>query len=367
MNNSELNDEEEVVDTEAKGIQVITSGPDTIQKALARSEFGFFANVVEKANDFFRNELRKAVTDAVQSPGIREEVEQMKQLQKDLKILLERAGYGDEAKSLENEDEWVAIDVGGTTIRTRARVWKKSPLIAVVISAARKNNETPSLDLNPGTMQVIVEYLRRNRDPRVLDGLPEHTVQYYFDYLGLQPKYDGRLLSYSEAKQGVFYFIGTNEMKESWSNPVDSKRLKVTLSSSGGSGVNSICDREWTTGAVENSYGRTPAWIEFDLQAYALIPTSYYVHQDRDHFLRNWKFEGSSDGKTYNVIQEYVQNATISDSTRFGHFKVSCRKPYRIFRIYITGPSHKGAQNFDFTQIELFGHCMQASKLIFKP
>eukprot|EP00466_Bigelowiella_natans_P003872 jgi/Bigna1/86838/estExt_fgenesh1_pg.C_140118 len=157
---------------------------------------------------------------------------------------------------------------------------------------------------------------------------------------------------FDDKKQGVFYFIGTSGLKTSWTNPCKGGWMTVQLSSSGGASRHCICDRrKWGTGAVENSYGSSPTWISFDLKDYQVVPRSYYVHQDQDHFLRNWKFEVSNDNVRWIVLSNHTNDATITNDNRFGHFKVQCGRPYRYFKIHVTGPSHKGQPSFDLTQV----------------
>mmetsp|Transcript_27468 Transcript_27468/g.53491 ORF Transcript_27468/g.53491 Transcript_27468/m.53491 type:complete len:477 (-) Transcript_27468:89-1519(-) len=176
------------------------------------------------------------------------------------------------------------------------------------------------------------------------------------------PRRSTSFVAFDEKKRGIFYYIGSNGLKEEWRNPAKNGLITVTLSSSGGASRHCICDRKWSSGAVENSYGSTPTWIQFDLKNYQLVPRSYFVQQDQDHFLRNWRFEASQDMSSWTVLATYVNDTTITSENRFGHFKVKCGKPYRYFRIYVTGPSHKGQQSFDLTQVELFGRALPPKK-----
>mmetsp|Transcript_10843 Transcript_10843/g.15126 ORF Transcript_10843/g.15126 Transcript_10843/m.15126 type:complete len:488 (-) Transcript_10843:133-1596(-) len=176
------------------------------------------------------------------------------------------------------------------------------------------------------------------------------------------PRRSASFLAFDDKKQGVFYFIGTSGLKTSWTNPCKAGWMTVQLSSSGGASRHCICDRKWGTGAVENSYGSSPTWISFDLKDYQVVPRSYYVHQDQDHFLRNWKFEVSNDNVRWIVLSNHTNDATITNDNRFGHFKVQCGRPYRYFKIHVTGPSHKGQPSFDLTQVELFGRVIPPKK-----
>jgi len=158
---------------------------------------------------------------------------------------------------------------------------------------------------------------------------------------------------------GLFYFIGTNGGKGVYSNPVKSGQVLVKISSSGGSAVEHVADRDPSTYAVENSYGsdRNP-WITVQFQKYLLRPTDYVVCQDQDHFLQNWRFEGREKGKSeWLLIEEYKNDQNITSKTPHrAAFKVKSVKFFQEFRIYVTGPGHKGSTNFDITQLEFYGY-----------
>mmetsp|Transcript_9834 Transcript_9834/g.24212 ORF Transcript_9834/g.24212 Transcript_9834/m.24212 type:complete len:498 (-) Transcript_9834:215-1708(-) len=172
------------------------------------------------------------------------------------------------------------------------------------------------------------------------------------------PRRSTSFVAYDDNKRGVFYYIGSDGFKRTWRNPAKHGLIAISLSSSGGASRHSICDRKWGVGAVENSYGSTPTWIQFDLKSYQLVPRSYIVHQDQDHFLRNWRFEASNDGIKWTDLATYTNDTTITSENRCGHFHLRCGKPYQRFRIYLTGPSHKGQQSFDITQVEMFGRIL---------
>jgi hypothetical protein len=157
--------------------------------------------------------------------------------------------------------------------------------------------------------------------------------------------------------------MGTAEGKNtSYNNPVDSGELNIRMSTTAGANVRSLTDRNYTSSPVENSYGSDAApWIEFDFKKYKIRPTHYFLAQEQDHYVRNWRIEGSDDGTNWTLIREHANDATIHTSNRFAFFDLPSPTDrsagfWRRLRLYCNGPSHNGSINMDVTQMEWFGY-----------
>eukprot|EP00456_Euglypha_rotunda_P017449 TRINITY_DN15999_c1_g1_i1.p1 TRINITY_DN15999_c1_g1~~TRINITY_DN15999_c1_g1_i1.p1 ORF type:complete len:316 (+),score=35.24 TRINITY_DN15999_c1_g1_i1:96-1043(+) len=179
-----------------------------------------------------------------------------------------------------------------------------------------------------------------------------------------EPRSGGKRCKYTAFNDtgGLFYLIGTNGGKSSWTNPILSGSVTARTSTTGSSSIDHLADRNPSTYSVENSYGsETNPWITIQFNNYILRPTEYVICQDQDHFLRNWKFEGREKGKTeWVLIQDYKDDKTLEKATpHHACFKVKTGKFFQEFRIYLTGPSHKGQANFDITQLEFYGFYKQ--------
>jgi hypothetical protein len=129
------------------------------------------------------------------------------------------------------------------------------------------------------------------------------------------------------------------------------------MSSTGGSSSAKLCDRNLGGTAVENSYGREPnPWIELEFKRHRIRLERWFIAQDSDHFLRNWRIQGSNDGVTYTTIHEYRDDQTINSGARHAFFTVNESPSFwKRIRLYLTGASHAGQANFDITQLELYG------------
>lgn len=163
---------------------------------------------------------------------------------------------------------------------------------------------------------------------------------------------------------GILYYIGTDEGKSTvYRNPLASRTVLVSMSSSAGAAPQSVADRNISSSPAENSYGRERnPWIAIDFKESKVRLESYFIAQEHDHYLRNWRLEGSDDGNNWDTLREHVNDTTLTSSHRHHFFLVNAKKYYSRFRIYVTGPSHTGQTNFDITQLEFYGFLAMAPK-----
>jgi len=179
-----------------------------------------------------------------------------------------------------------------------------------------------------------------------------------------QPRSGGRKLKFTSIMDtgGLFYFLGTNEGKGgSYSNPITAGKATVTQSSKGGSDMGALADRNPTSPTVENSYGSdVNPWLAIKFRDYILRVTELVICMDQDHILQNWRLEGKYEGggsSSWTSIGEFKNDTTLSSaSPHRGVFKFKTTKFFQEFRIYVTGPGHKGAANYDFTELEFYGY-----------
>jgi len=162
-----------------------------------------------------------------------------------------------------------------------------------------------------------------------------------------------------EDNTGFIYWIGTGEGKSAYSNPATSGggAVVITMSTSGGSASSCIFDRSITGSAAENSYGSAGLpWIAVEFKRHKIRPTAYFVAQDQDHYLRNWRMEGSEDGSTWTSMREHSNDTTLTTSNRWAFWDLKASAFYRHLRLILTGAGHNGSNNFDITEMEFFGY-----------
>jgi hypothetical protein len=163
-----------------------------------------------------------------------------------------------------------------------------------------------------------------------------------------------------EDNTGIFWFLGTDDGKRGYINPIETE-VGARMSTLVGS-LPSLADRNYTSTPVENTYGSDSApWIEFEFRRWKVRPTSYFLAQEQDHYLRNWRIEGSDDGSSWTTIREHTNDSTIHTSNRWAFFELKADKFYKRLKLQMTGPSHNGSTNMDVTQMEWFGYITPSS------
>jgi len=158
-----------------------------------------------------------------------------------------------------------------------------------------------------------------------------------------------------EDNTGIFWYIGTDDGKRGYVNPIESD-VGCRMSTLVGS-LPSLADRNYTSTPVENTYGSDAApWIEYEFRRWKVRPTHYFLAQEQDHYLRNWRIEGSDDGSSWTTLREHTNDSTIHSSNRWAFFDLKADKFYRRLKLQMTGPSHNGSTNMDVTEMEWYGY-----------
>jgi hypothetical protein len=162
-----------------------------------------------------------------------------------------------------------------------------------------------------------------------------------------------------EDNTGIIWYLGSNNDSWAYTNP-SPNLVEIKVSQNGGSETRCLFDRQFEAGAntVENSYGsETNPWVSVHFKKHEVQLSHWLVAQGQDHFIRNWRFEASLDGVKWITLKEYKEDATLSSSHTYHGFPVKSDKFYSHFRLYLTGASHMGEADFDFTEFEFYGLC----------
>lgn len=146
------------------------------------------------------------------------------------------------------------------------------------------------LDRNPKMFAVILDFLRSGVLCRFEDRRQNELLEIELQFFGLDlsPHIPKIFASAQEFifdsdmdKNGLFYFLGSRG--GNWSNPFVAARLKLELSSQGGSTLHSLVDRVGES-AVENLYSSSgPQWICVTLASGEFSPTGYWLKQESTH------------------------------------------------------------------------------------
>eukprot|EP00927_Polykrikos_kofoidii_P039990 TRINITY_DN3426_c0_g1_i5.p1 TRINITY_DN3426_c0_g1~~TRINITY_DN3426_c0_g1_i5.p1 ORF type:complete len:1325 (+),score=170.48 TRINITY_DN3426_c0_g1_i5:106-4080(+) len=139
---------------------------------------------------------------------------------------------------------------------------------------------------------------------------------------------------------GIFYWLGTKRGSASYENPATTGVVKCSMSSDGGgkSRVESLVSNKAATIYSKNV---AKSWFAVDLGEDVLVqPTSYCIRNAEEGAtsqpLRNWYFEGSTNGSNWDKISTHTNDDTLKVrvSAQCAKFDVNTSRRYRHFRFF---------------------------------
>ena len=105
------------------------------------------------------------------------------------------------------------------------------------------------------------------------------------------------------------------------------------------------------------------SWFCFDLgEKNSIIPNYYSMKHDyTGYVVRNWKFEGSNDGKSWDILKQHDNDTSIPQ--QFGASASwslqNINKSYRFLRLTQTGKNSFGDDYFMLSGFEVYGTFIQ--------
>ncbi|MEH2392605.1 MAG: discoidin domain-containing protein [Nostoc sp.] len=153
---------------------------------------------------------------------------------------------------------------------------------------------------------------------------------------------------------GLFYYLGTNAKTTDWSNPTGNGVL-ISASSTENGSLSSLVDRvssQWFSNINANNY------VQFQLTNCKLKPTKYSIKtrsNNADYYPRNWQLLGSNDGINWDVVDEQINNNTLSSISQWLTIPVSTTTKYSYFRLLQNGADSSGAGYLCLGEVELYG------------
>ena len=103
------------------------------------------------------------------------------------------------------------------------------------------------------------------------------------------------------------------------------------------------------------------SWFCFEFKKHEIIPTNYtirtYYGGPNATHLKNWKFEGSNDNKTWTTLDEETNCPYLNGSNFVHTFPIKNEKneSFKYLRIYQTGQTWQNDHNLLINCIELYG------------
>jgi len=156
---------------------------------------------------------------------------------------------------------------------------------------------------------------------------------------------------------GAVYFIGTNYLADSFTNPHTSGRVVCDRISNGQGTPTQLVSR-----AYEDSYsGNTSgSWISIDLGAARSLKVNHYSLSgatSTGSYLRSWKLQGSSDNSNWTDLDTQTSNATINGASQSVDVAVAGQTVfYRYLRILLSsGGASDGTNYLVCSDFEFYG------------
>jgi len=161
-------------------------------------------------------------------------------------------------------------------------------------------------------------------------------------------------------KNGFFYAIATKNGSQSWRNPHGANLVRVSVQGTTNGNIASFVENVAPTDNFYVNSG-TPNWIQVDCLENWLMVTHYTVRHNSTHptnyIARNWKLEGSEDGKTWEPLKSHVNDQSLQSGTLTASFEVQdCRRFFSKFRITQTGNGSDNTMTYLMMNgMELYG------------
>jgi hypothetical protein len=182
-------------------------------------------------------------------------------------------------------------------------------------------------------------------------------------YLGIRPTTANLDFSSFGDSSGLFYYLGTRGLQETWSNPAN---YRVNFAGSNLSTTINLSDRNTTTNWTSDSEGYLLIVLEEDTD---FRLTDYVIRSGTNNFPRNWIVQGATSllpnwrnvaladlNLNWVTLDTEVNNTTISAANTYYRFTVTPNGYYRFFRFQTTGNNSGGTLTWLLSELELYGN-----------
>eukprot|EP01006_Ploeotia_vitrea_P052211 TRINITY_DN67660_c9_g12_i2.p1 TRINITY_DN67660_c9_g12~~TRINITY_DN67660_c9_g12_i2.p1 ORF type:complete len:1039 (+),score=601.97 TRINITY_DN67660_c9_g12_i2:75-3191(+) len=166
---------------------------------------------------------------------------------------------------------------------------------------------------------------------------------------------------------GILYYLATKGGTASYTNPVAAGQVIVTASDlmKDSAPLSSVVGRECVRCVTTSN---PMSWFRVDFLDKRVMPTMYtlrhYASWDTEA-LRHWRFEGSVDGSTWDVLREHVNDASLDKkgATYTWPLDAPRGKFYKLFRVMLTGKNSNDHYYLALSGMEIYGHLKVPEKL----
>lgn len=176
------------------------------------------------------------------------------------------------------------------------------------------------------------------------------------------PGYDLPLTA-PEDIDGLFYYIGTNRLTTSWTNPITSGEVGVQhmpgVFYDASFAMHYAVDRG-ASGFATYTAQKPPdqwGWITYDFGSLAMRIDTYTImgrQFTNSNFMRSWILEGSNDNTNWDALDVRV-NDTQQNLYTWGTYSSASSQAYRYVRVRSTALDSSGNAFLGYGEIELYG------------
>ena len=165
-------------------------------------------------------------------------------------------------------------------------------------------------------------------------------------------------------ENGVLYSIGTSGGQEDYQNPHKSGKVVVSASSMSRThgALKNFVQHQHGGSNVSNYTNDSPnSWFMVDLGVSRSLQLNHYCLRSDEHSdllkIRNWRIEGSDDGKKFTCLRKHDNDCTLGDTAMSeANWNVDEGDHYyRYFRIFQFGNNSSESNYLMCAGIELYG------------
>lgn len=203
-----------------------------------------------------------------------------------------------------------------------------SELISGLLLKADSNHSHPTIYYSKSEVDALINGVSSSSPP-----------QFEFAYLG--------------DPNGLFYWLGSNQLAQAWANPHTSGAISVSSSSGMGDGSHANLVDRFAGGNTFLNPAPQP-WVQVDLINRSFKPAGYSIRQRGfdQNAIKHWQFQGSMDGQNFTVLDEFRYQLTAGEAL---YRKVQAANAYRYFRVQMMSQSSGNDWYFCINEIELYG------------
>lgn len=157
---------------------------------------------------------------------------------------------------------------------------------------------------------------------------------------------------------GLIYYLGTNKLSQTFSNPVESGAVVVTESSFINTSTKGKFAFDRNINNVFYSANQPGNYLKLNIgDARKLKVKGYSMRAigGTDNALRNWKLQGSDDDANWTDIDSQSNAASFSNNAWFYKEITGQTTRFKFFRILSNGQDANGNNFLVLNELELYG------------